>query len=63
MAVPAAGAGAAVMGGPTAPAGAVPAGATIPGNVDTATASMEELAAIRDAAEAELQRRQQMGAR
>jgi len=48
---------------PTAPAGAVPAGATIPGNVDTATASVEELVAIRDAAEAELQRRQQMGAR
>ena len=43
-----------------APAGQPPA-AVIPGNVDTATATPEELVAIRDAAEAELQRRQRAG--
>ena len=52
---------AAVMGGPAAQVGASAGAAAIPGNVDTATASVEELAAIRDAAEAELQRRQQAG--
>ena len=49
-----------VQAGGGAAAGAQ-AGAVIPGNVDTATATPEELIAIRDAAEAELQRRRQMG--